>query len=281
MTAPTRRVFSGQGNIELVADMWGSDQDHSVLLLHGGGQTRQAWGSTGARLADAGWQAVALDLRGHGDSGWAPDGDYSWRSYRADVVRVADELGHRPVMVGASLGGATGLMASVEPYERSRGLILVDIVPRAERQGGERIRAFMRAHLDGFDSPGDAARAIAEYLPHRGVRSDAGLEKVLRRREDGRWYWHWDPAFVAPDRPGRPVPDEDRMEAAMAALTVPVLLVRGALSDVVTETAESNFLEQNPSAESVVVPGAAHMVAGDSNAHFTDAVMAFLARFAT
>jgi len=271
--------FAGFEGIHLVADVWGDDDAWPVLLMHGGGQTRHAWGDTAHVLAEAGWKAVSLDLRGHGDSEWALNGDYSFTAYANDCVAVADELGRPPVLVGASLGGVAAMLAEGgSDRVVSSGLVVVDITHRSNPEGIQRIRDFMSSGLGGFASLDDAAEAIASYTPNRPKRMNpAGLRKVLRQRGDGRWYWHWDPKFLEHGR--TEVPREDfqaLFEAALRGIRVPTLLVRGLLSDVVTEEGVQDFLDKIPGARLVDVGGAAHMVAGDQNDVFSHAVVAFL-----
>ncbi len=271
--------FEGFEGIHLVADVWGDDEAWPVLLMHGGGQTRHAWGSAASALAAGGWQAVSLDLRGHGDSEWALNGDYSFSAFAADCVAVADQLGRPPVLVGASLGGVAAMLAEGgSDRVVSTGLVVVDITHRSNPEGIQRIRDFMSSGLGGFASLDDAADAIAAYTPNRPKRMNpAGLMKVLRQRRDGRWYWHWDPKFLEHGR--TEVPREDfqaLFEAALRNIKVPTLLVRGLLSDVVTEEGVQDFLEQIPGAKLVDVGEAAHMVAGDQNDVFSRAVIDFL-----
>jgi pimeloyl-ACP methyl ester carboxylesterase len=273
-----RVVFEGFEGLELVADVWGDPGAWPVLLLHGGGQTRHAWGSTAARVAAEGWRTVALDLRGHGDSQWAPNGDYSFTAFGGDVVAVVDQLGRPPVLVGASLGGMSALLAEgTSDRTVSCGLVLVDITPRTNTEGIQRIRTFMESGLDGFDSLEDAADAIAAYTPQRTRRvNPAGLAKVLRQR-DGRWYWHWDPAFIGHGRT-EVVPDRlaGLLDVAVSNIHVPTMLVRGLLSDVVTQEGVDHFKAAMPEASVVDVAGASHMIAGDRNDVFSDAVITFL-----
>src|ERR1700760_2685424 len=121
-------MWTGPSGIALAADTWGDPDGPLVILLHGGGQTRHAWGETGARLGEAGYFAVAYDARGHGDSGWSPDGDYSLDALAQDLQCVISAVnGARPVLVGASLGGATSLVAMGERLVDASALILVDI----------------------------------------------------------------------------------------------------------------------------------------------------------
>ena len=277
---PTTVRFEGFEGIHLVADVRGDPGAWPVLLMHGGGQTRHAWGQTASVLADAGWRTVSLDLRGHGDSEWALNGDYSFTAYSADCVAIADQLGKPPVLVGASLGGVAAMIAEgTSDRVVSCGLVVVDITHRSNPEGIARIRDFMASGLEGFATLDDAAEAIAAYTPNRPKRvNPAGLMKVLRQRPDGRWYWHWDPKFLSNDRTEVPRKDyQGLFEVALRNIHVPTLLVRGLLSDVVTEEGVQDFLDQIPGAKLADVGGASHMVAGDQNDAFSNAVVDFLA----
>ena len=276
---PRLRRFQGFEGLHLVADVWGDDDAWPVVLLHGGGQTRHAWGGAARDIAERGWQAIALELRGHGDSEWALNGDYSFVAFAADCLAVADQLGRPPVLVGASLGGVTALIAEGNSDRTvSCGLVIVDITHRSNPEGIARIRDFMASGLHGFATLDEAADAIAAYTPNRPKRvNPSGLMKVLRQKRDGRWYWHWDPKFI--DRGRTEVPPmefQSLFEVAMRNVHVPTLLVRGKLSDVVTDEGVDAFLEAIPGARLVDVGGAAHMVAGDQNDAFSTAVIDFL-----
>jgi non-heme chloroperoxidase len=278
MEATTVR-FAGFEGLHLAADVWGDDDSWPVLLMHGGGQTRHAWGNTAAFLAEHGWRAVSLDLRGHGDSEWALNGDYSFTAYSADTIAVADALGRPPVVVGASLGGVSAIIAEGgSDRVVSSGLVIVDITHRSNPEGIQRIHDFMSSGLGGFATLEDAADAISTYTPNRKKRvNPAGLMKVLRQKPDGRWYWHWDPAFISRGR--TEVPREDfqaLFDAALANIRVPTLLVRGLLSDVVTDEGIRDFLAKIPGSKLCDVGDAAHMVAGDQNDAFSNAVVDFL-----
>jgi pimeloyl-ACP methyl ester carboxylesterase len=272
--------FRGAGSIGLAADAEGPWDGPPCLLLHGGGQTRHAWGSATRTLGEAGFLALTLDQRGHGESDWAADADYSPDAYVADLRAVLEQIGRPTALVGASLGGLASLLAAGEPPGAPcSALVLVDITPRLDAGGRERIGRFMSSHRDGFASLEEAADAVAAYLPHRPRPADvSGLARNLRLEEDGRYHWHWDPAFVTSNWPPRRHQAPERYERALAAVDVPILLVRGARSEIVTEEAARAFLSAAPSAEYVDVADAAHMVAGDRNDAFTAAVVEFLRR---
>ena len=247
-----------------------------VLLAHGFGQTRHAWAVTQRRLADAGHASLAWDMRGHGGSGRNPvERPYDGEQFVADVGIAADALAARPVLVGASMGGLTGLMAQAR-HPRFSALVLVDITPRWEATGVERILGFMNAHPDGFASFEDAAEQIAAYLPHRRARkTPAQLATLLVPRADGRLAWHWDRRLLEEFIPGTSNL-HGPLEDACRALDVPLLLVSGGRSDLVTAGTVGHFLDLVPHARHVQLPDATHMVAGDDNDAFADALLSFL-----
>jgi non-heme chloroperoxidase len=282
MKTPRKRElrFHVSEAMEIVADGWGDDAAPPVILLHGGGQTRHAWGGTAERLAKAGFYALTVDLRGHGDSRWHAEGDYNLDAYVADLHTIIDRLGRRPALVGASLGGMVSMVSQGELHPGSAwALVLVDITPRIEREGVQRIVEFMTSKPDGYESLEEAAKAITDYLPHRKPTRDfAGLAKNLRLGPDGRYRWHWDPAFLRSAARRASVANPNRLVDAARHLSLPTMLVRGRMSDIVSEETAREFLELVPHAEYVDVADAAHMVAGDRNDVFSDAVIDFLER---
>jgi pimeloyl-ACP methyl ester carboxylesterase len=289
---PTPMTFAGAAGNKLVADRFG-ETGAPVLLLHGGGQTRHAWRQTAEAVARTGHTAYAVDQRGHGDSDWIADGAYSFFDFAADAAAVAEAIaaraGEKPVVIGASLGGIAALVAEGEAAAKGESLfsalVLVDITPRVDMSGVDKVQGFMRAHArEGFATVAEAAEAVAAYLPHRPrPQSNEGLRKNLRHHADGRWRWHWDPRFLDGRRSvsgGRGKVEAALVEAARR-LKVPALLVRGASSELVQEAHAKEFLELVPHAEYVDVGGARHMVAGDRNDQFSAAILGFLGRLRT
>jgi pimeloyl-ACP methyl ester carboxylesterase len=282
-STPQTVTFRGVDDLNLIADEWNrvaasADDRPTVLMLHGGGQNRHSWKNTGQILADAGFHVIAMDSRGHGDSDRSPTADYTVEALCADTLQVLYQIGRPVVLIGASMGGLTGIAAAHEAGpELVTKLVLVDVVPRFEKDGSARIRDFMFSGVDGFESLDDAADAVAAYLPHRPrPRSPEGLKKNLRLR-DGRWYWHWDPAFLT-----KPADDPfarmDMLEQAAINLEIPILLIRGKLSDVVTPEGVEDFLTKVPAAEFVELAEAGHTAAGDDNDAFTDVVVRFVSQ---
>ncbi|MCO6385475.1 alpha/beta fold hydrolase [Aliihoeflea sp. 40Bstr573] len=280
--------FRGTEDNRLVGSIWdGGGQP--VILLHGGGQTRHAWQKTAMRLAERGKRAITIDIRGHGESDWVESGNYSFLHYAGDVralcVAVERRFGEKPAIVGASLGGLASLLAECREGPLMDALVLVDIVPQMNPAGVARVIGFMGSRMDeGFGSLEEAADMIAAYLPNRKrPRTLDGLSKNLRLGEDGRFRWHWDPAFMrgptSIDADARTLLGDvvDRLPH----LDLPILLVRGMQSELVDEAAARDFVGQSKNARYVDIGGAGHMVAGDRNDVFSQAVIDFFEEQAT
>jgi pimeloyl-ACP methyl ester carboxylesterase len=262
------RFFDTQSGIRIAASEAGPADGPLVLLLHGSGQTRHSWATALTSLAERGFHAVSLDLRGHGDSGWSAEGDYGLDAYIDDACEVLRVKNRPAALVGASLGGFISLNLAARGDVCATAVVLVDIVPRIESGGANQISTFMRAHTDGFDSIEQAVDAVATYLPHRRrpATSD-GLKKNLRFR-DGRYYWHWDPAILRA-RTGAPPNPARHIEAASAIAGRPVI---------VSAEGVAEFRALVPNAEYVRLADADHMVAGDANDRFNGPFVEFLTR---
>jgi pimeloyl-ACP methyl ester carboxylesterase len=277
-------------NLHLAVEARGDTQAPPLVFAHGFGQTRHAWDSSAAALAGEGWRCLTADARGHGNSDWREDGQYDFGQFVDDLTVLAHRAAQPPapalpILVGASMGGLIGLIAQADHAQAEsppfRAMILVDITPRWESAGVERILTFMRAHPQGFATVEEAADAIAHYLPHRAQRSrdEHGqphrLRKMLVEHADGRLRWHWDPRLldrVAADGEGQ----QARLLDAARRIRVPTLLVSGESSDIVSDSTIAEFLQCVPHARHVRVARATHMVVGDRNDAFTAAVRQFI-----
>ncbi len=234
----TAQQFTGFGGVRLCADLYGDPDAPSILILPGGGQTRAAWAQTAQALAEAGRHVVCLDLRGHGDSGRAPAGDYSIEAFSGDLRAVLSQMQNRPVLLGASSSGwiATAVLG-LQDAHLATGLVLVDSPPRMEAAGIEKMGASMRRRA--------------------GTTSD------------------WDPAFLetfSMDKVG------EIIAAAAANVTVPTLIVRGARSVLSTPDAVAEFARIIAGAETAEIEGAGHMVATDQADAFNAVLLDFLER---
>ena len=271
-----RREFQGGNGLTIVADVVGPENGAPVVLMHGGGQTRHSWRNGLNALAARGYWVMSMDSRGHGQSGWDPQGDYTLDAQVADLVSVLAQIPPKPALVGASMGGITAMAAVGEQLVDARALVLVDVTPRIDEAGGRRIGEFMSARPEGFETLEEVADAVSAYNPHRPRPKDiSGLRRNLRE-VNGRFFWHWDPKFMGPRRLD-PVGYQARLDAAASRIAIPTLLVRGTQSNIVGEAEVAHFRELVPKAAYVDVLGAGHMVAGDRNDAFNAAILSFLA----
>lgn len=275
-----RRIRVAAG-LTLAVATRGPARAPALLFAHGFGQSRHAWARAAEVLARRGWRTVTFDARGHGDSDRLAGGAYRLQQFVDDLLAVARSLGAPPVLVGASMGGLLGLAAADEvrpaPF---RALVLVDITPHWEAAGVGRVLDFMRASSQGFASIGAAAAAMGRYLPERpGSGSSADLARLLHRGSDDRLHWRWDPALL--DSVGREGErQQQRLLHAAAHVRVPILLVTGGRSDVVSAAGVSEFMRVAPHARHVALPGAGHVLADADNAAFIAAIEPFLSKLA-
>jgi pimeloyl-ACP methyl ester carboxylesterase len=266
---------------------WGHAGAPAVLCLHGGGQTAYMYEAMGAALADRA-HVLAPDLPAHGDSDPLPReemgdglaGIYPMHKlFAATMPALLDQFGlDRVVVVGASLGGMTAvhLGAEVAP-DRVAGIALIDVGHKLEPEGVRKIVDFMTAH-ESFASLEEAAEFIGEYLPQRRNPNPASLSRNLRQRPDGRWEWKHgvgrqvrERREAGEDAP-HPADHIDQITAGVgesaAKLTCPVLLLRGEVSDVLSEDGADDLIDIIPNARMEVVAKAGHLAAGD-NPHST------------
>lgn len=267
---------------------WGRRSAPALVCLHGGGQTAYMWEELGAALADRCY-VFAPDLPAHGDSDvdLAVAGTTTGLDRRALASSIEETLDHvgidDAVFVGASLGGITALTLAAQSPQRVRAIALIDIGHRLEDEGVARIVEFMTKH-DSFASLEEAAAAVAEYLPHRKAGSPQRLRRNLRQRADGRWEWKH-----ALGRRLRDAAGEGRtfspggwrdlvagMDTELAHLECPVLVLRGAASDVLSDEGAQEVAALVPDARLAVVGGAGHHAAGDNPESTVSLVGAFL-----
>ena len=270
--------FKVSSGLNIQATALGNPDDPLVILLHGGGQTRHAWRGTAGKLSQAGFYAVAIDLRGHGDSDWSQEGDYAIESYKEDLISIIHKLGKSASLIGASLGGMVSLCTAgdKECSDLCNALVMVDIGIYPNEDGSNEILNFMSSGSKGFSSLEEASDSIASYLPHREKPKDiSGLKKNLRLKEDGRYYWHWDPRFIE-SRASNRIDYKLRQKKYAESVNIPTLLIRGALSNVVTQEEVDDFLETIDHADFIEIDHAAHMIAGDRNDIFANAAISFL-----
>ncbi len=276
MSARRIRHLPGHG-LTLVADEIPSPRRPTVVFLPGGGQTRRSWARALQEVAAAGLSALAVDLRGHGDSDRPVDGDFSLTAMAQDTIALTRALGGPCILVGASRGGQTAFLAAAALPDQVLACVLVDIAPGANRGAVHEIRQFMMRSAQGFERAEDAAAALNAY---RGTTFDgpaSGLERVMRRGANGLLYWHWDERFGT-EQYIDPPQDAVLMTAAAGQIRCPVLLIRGELSDLVDAAVVTRFRGLTPQLEVITVAGAGHMITDAQTDSFIDTILAFVRR---
>jgi pimeloyl-ACP methyl ester carboxylesterase len=275
----TSRTFLTPGGLRLRADVLPGAGPPPVLLVHGAGQTRATWAETAGALAAEGWPAISLDLRGHGESDWSPDGDYTLDAYASDLRAVAAALESPPLLVGASLGGLGALLAVAEaPRLAVAGLVLVDAAHRFEVGGARRIADVLAGDGIGAEHPDEVTGSGARRPDDRDGPDGQDGARVGQRPRDGRRQGRWDPEVLTGVRHllGSGPAAERRAGLAARALSAPTLLIRGGWSDVVTRDTAEEFARLAPVTRVTEVHGGGHMLVGDRNGEVTDAVIRFL-----
>ncbi|PQA87394.1 alpha/beta fold hydrolase [Hyphococcus luteus] len=272
----------------LVANQFGWADNGAIILSPGGGQTRHAWSAAASAFAREGYFVLCADLRGHGDSDRAPDRTYSYTDYARDALVLSDwvegRIGVKPHFIGASLGGVAALVAAGKiRQEAFASLTLVDVAPKISEHGFGSIRNFMlESARRGFENVSEAAAFLSTHFPRpntetRSPSGSGGLQKNLRQGEDGRWRWHWDPAFVE-TLYLEPEEFERELTEAATNLIIPVHFMRGGESELVTQEAARHFCNIAPHIHYTEIKGARHMVTGDQNDIFLEAALDYLTR---
>jgi pimeloyl-ACP methyl ester carboxylesterase len=250
---------------------WGDPGAPAVLLLHGGNQSSHSWDLVSLHLSDR-YHVFALDQRGHGDSEWSRELDYSMEAKAADALAFIEQAQlTAPVIVGHSMGGLVAMRMALSSEEVARGFVLVDIGPELSPKGVDVVHNFVVGNVE-FDDLEDFLDNVAKYDRFRSREHIARTVKYnMMSRVDGKFVSKVDHRRV-PDPHDRPV-ELDRL----ASLTCPVLVVRGAESEILEAEAAERFVAALPNGRLMTVPGAGHNVHGANTPGFLDAIGPFLA----
>jgi len=284
MNSPTAlpERFATSDGLTIAIEQFGPRDGAPLVFAHGFGQSRLAWTRAAQQLAESGFRCLTMDGRGHGDSDWQGEQRYDLDQFVDDATAVAGSLPRKPIWIGASMGGLIGLLAESESTDGLfEALVLVDVTPRWEEAGVGRMLEFMRAHPNGFANVSEASAAVAEYLPHRAQRTDDGrLRKMLVPMANGRLRWHWDPRLLeqVADNGSRYF---ERLAAAAKRLSLPVLLVSGGRSDIVSDQTIAEFQRLVPHAQHERIERATHMVVGDANDVFVETISRYVRSICT
>ena len=258
---------------------WGQHGAPSLVLLHGFQSNAHTWDTFSAAMAEK-YHVLALDQRGHGDTGWAPGGDYAPASFLQDIVGFIDALQLAPtVLVGHSMGGRHAAMIAADHPDRVRKLVIVDTPAELPPQ----MQAMLTQQPD-TDAPPTVEvfetfeEVIANGIAQYPLTPEAELRHAnyhnLYRGSDGKWRWRWDPMLLVSRRRNRSLQGD--LYAYLRRVSCPTLLLRGVSSPLLTAEVAQKMLEALPHGRLVEIPAAAHTVNADNAAEFERVTAAFL-----
>ncbi len=254
----SRRVVELFDGRRMSALVWG-EGGAEVVLLHGGSQNAHTWDTVALAL---GRPLAAVDLPGHGHSGWRPDHDYTVDNMADDVAAVIRRLAPKlRLVVGMSLGGLTALALSERYPDLVPRLLLVDVTPGVNAEKSKAITDFVR----GPERFADFDEILERTIQHHPGRSESSLRRGVRHNAmpdpDGGWTWRWDPHRPAGE--ADPAATFRGLWDAVDSLRAPLLLVRASASAVVDDDDEAEVRHRKPDARIEVVEGAGHSIQGD------------------
>jgi len=248
---------------------WGEPGRPQILLLHGGNQSSHSWDLVSLHLADR-FHVIALDQRGHGDSEWSREIDYSIDAMVADASAFIAALGlDRPVVFGHSMGGRVTLTMAVREPGIARALVIVDVGPEISTEGAKTIQNFVVRNLE-FDDLEEFLDNVERYDP---FRTRAHMERTMKynvlQRADGTYTSKVDHRRI-------PQPNRELTLDHVRTIDCPVLVVRGEQSNILEADAAVRFADALPQGTLVTIPRCGHNVHSGNTAGFLDAVRTFL-----
>ena len=274
---PTDRYASANGLRFHYLD-WGDPDNPPMLLLHGFAQPCHSWDFIALTFSDR-FRVIAMDQRGHGDTDWAPDGDYTPEAHRKDTHAFVQAIDlENFVLIGLSMGGRNALTYAANHPERVRAVAIVDAAPETMRAGGENIRRFVQQD-DELDSVDEFVERVLKYNPRRSAQQVRGsIMHNLKQLPSGKWTWKYDKLLRSSDKRWQSDPGlTDRLWGYVDSLKPPTLVVRGSKSDLIASQTAEEMHRRMPNGALTTVEGAGHLVPGDRPAGFANAVTEFLA----
>lgn len=255
---------------------WGDPAHPTVLMLHGASQQGHSWDFISLALSPD-YHVLALDQRGHGDSDWAPDGDYSIDAMQGDLDGVVEALELTDFnLIGHSMGGRNGFVWASRHPGTLRSLVIVDTGPDTTRGGRDRIQQF-RQLPDNLDTLEEFADRVQEYTGRSREQVLGALKYSIRQGQDGKWTWKYDKVMRESRRSEISWPPE-RLWDCVKLIDCPTLVTRGERSDIFAAETMEKMCEVIADCIGVTIANASHLVQGDNPVGFLAAAQAHLSR---
>lgn len=264
-------------DLKLHYQEWGNPESPAIVMLHGFGVSGHMFDEFADRMQDR-YRLIAIDQRGHGDSDWSAEGDYTRAAFVSDLEGFRETLGlDRFILVGHSMGGLNAISYANTYPRHVRALVLVDVGPEAAKEGVDNIVRFTRGPDElEFDEFVELAHRFNQRRTIENIRER--MRHRLKPLESGKWTWKFDKRFREKDnglRIGSELNNDESWQL-FRDIRVPTLLVRGAESDVLSQEIAERATREMARARLVIVPAAGHSVPGDNPDEFTAAVREFL-----
>jgi pimeloyl-ACP methyl ester carboxylesterase len=255
---------------------WGGDASAPLVLLHGGGLTAHAWDLVCLALRER-RHCIALEQRGHGDSDWSPEADYSLASIAEDAVAFLRQLGGGPVaLVGHSMGALVSMIVASRHPELVDALAIVDVGPEPREEGADAIRALV-AGGNEFESLDAAVAAARRFNPMRSAESlRRSLLLNLSPIPGGRWRWKYDPRRYPKLRSDAYREERRALWDALARVRCPALVVHGGRSRIFLAEDAERVVRTLPHGRGVTIDDAGHNVHADAPGELAAAILGFL-----
>jgi pimeloyl-ACP methyl ester carboxylesterase len=255
---------------------WGSSGNPALVLLHGFQSNAHTWDTFSQAMAEA-YHVLALDQRGHGDTSWAPDGDYAPAASVNDITGFITALRLAPtIVIGHSMGGRHAAMVAAEHPEKVRKVVIVDTAaefPPARRSPQPAPDALPQPET--FDTFEEVVQHGIEQYP---LTPEAELRHAnyhnLYRGADGKWRWRWDMNLLQWRRRNRNAPGD--LYTCLQRIQCPTLLIRGQRSPLLTPEVAQRMIQALPNGRTVTVANAAHTVNADNAPEFNAVTAAFV-----
>jgi pimeloyl-ACP methyl ester carboxylesterase len=255
---------------------WGDSSNPTILMLHGNSQQSHSWDFVSLALSEQ-FHLIVLDQRGHGDSDWASDGDYSVEAQQKDIDGFVQAVGLDGfTMMGHSMGGRNSYVWASRHPGALKALVIVDTGPQTQRTGANRIQQFKELpdELDTFD---EFVARVQEYTGRTQEQVLGALKYSIRQRADGKWTWKYDKVMRTPG--GRaPGWNADQLWECVGKIDCPTLVLRGDRSDIFAEETMQRMGEVIADCTTTTISNAGHLVQGDNPAEFLVEVGKFLGR---
>ena len=266
--------FTYCGNSRFHYLEWGDQQNQPIVLLHGLGQQSHSWDLVSLSLSDQ-YRVIALDARGHGNTDWPKDSDYSPQSHVRDLVCLVNHLSLTDlIIVGHSMGGKTAYIYASENPNTTKGLTIVDTGPESDTEGVRRIHHFI-SQPDEFSSFEEFAKHVQSYTGRPLHMVKGSLRHSVHQTQTGKWTWKYDKVIRNPN-----FYSEDwssyRLWKALLQITCPTLIIRGGNSDIFPDTTYQKMISSMPDATGKLIKNAGHLVQGDNPSGFLEALRPFL-----